>query len=102
MNHVHVECMRLWVKARRQRGLDASCPCCRARWRGDAPGAAVVKEGKYLNLAGCSGAPPNDRSLYGLYGDRAVWIQARKGLISRRAAISRWRNMGHWRGAARR
>ena len=100
-NSVHTACMEHWVRSRRDRGIAATCPLCRAPWLdGAAPAGAPdgggSGSGQYLNLAQYSAAHQGaDTSLSGLYGDSAVWTQASQGRLSRRQAANAWRELGH-------
>jgi hypothetical protein len=92
-NSMHQGCMSLWASSRRQRGAAVTCPLCRATVGGS---GASAEEGGYANLAAFSSAHAGaDTSLEALYGDRSVWVRAAQGGMSRRAAASLWRGMGH-------
>jgi hypothetical protein len=96
-NSVHRHCIGMWTRSRRGQGLEVTCPLCRAPWRdGNEPTAGLSQplERGYLNLKESSQAHRHvDTSLEGLYGDRALWIQANRGQVSRGAAAATWRAM---------
>lgn len=93
-NHVHNECIQFWITARKGQSLDVTCPLCRSKWvDGQNQGASGAN---YVNLAHFSKAHKNqDSSLEALYGDRAVWIRANKGEISKKFAARTWATLQH-------
>lgn len=108
-NNVHTACMQHWARSKRAQGVAVTCPLCRSPWAdgvappgggggGGTPGGAAGREGQYINLAQYSEAHQGGTSLEELYGDSAVWIQARQGggQLGLRQAASRWRRMGHY------
>ena len=93
--NVHGGCIAKWISTRRAQGIQISCPYCRGNWvDGLHPeaGASGAGGGQYINLAAASEAHRGaDVSLEALYGDRAVWLRAGQGQISRAAAAATWR-----------
>ena len=91
-NNVHVQCIRHWLTTRAQQALSATCPFCRASFVDGLNPPATGASGMVLNLAESSEAHCGaDTSLHALYGDRAIWIQAATGQVSRREAAATWR-----------
>lgn len=87
-NNIHQVCFDKWASTKRSKGDPVTCVYCRAPWTSlvQGPGAESTKFGnQYLNLSQFS-EEHQHTSLNELYGDRAVWIAANNGSISRRTA----------------
>lgn len=85
--------MEQWRLRRKVPLHECPCPFCRQPW---GPKPASDAAGTYINLAQASGSHADrDLSLEALYGDKAIWVRAKQGLMGKRAAARAWRGLGN-------
>lgn len=92
-NNIHEQCFQNWSRTKKHSHDQVTCVYCRTPWQAEVFEGGQASQGggnaNFVNLGSYSQeAPP---SLEDLYGDRAVWIDASHGAISRRAAARLWR-----------
>lgn len=92
-NNMHEVCFKRWAQSKRSLSQPVTCVYCRANWIGEGGNAGPgCERGGYINLAHVSDAHnAENTSLESLYGDRAVWINARQGYIGRASAARLYR-----------